>query len=526
MRTLYTGGKVLTLEEPMYAQSILEEKGAILAVGSLEELERQGGEGCRRVDLEGGTLLPAFIDPHSHFSQVASACLQVSLEGAVDAEEMKKRIRAFEKEGASSGGWLSARDYDDTLPGGRRLTLEELDTLSPDRPLVVHHKSGHMGLMNTLALKALGITPETPVPEGGKIEVREGKLTGYLEENAFFNFLKKLPPPDPEQMLRAFGRAQEQYASFGIATVQDGMVVEEMLPLYKLLLEQKLLKLDLVSYFAPEAYERAAREFGTLSPTARLKIGGIKIFLDGSPQGRTAWMRTPYAGEEEYRGYGTMSDAQVREAMEFAGANRTQLICHCNGDEAAEQFLRCLEQAEKGYPQLAQLRPVIIHGQLLGLDQLERVKKLGALVSFFPAHVYHWGDTHIRNFGVERAARISPARSALEWGIPVTFHQDAPVIRPDMLETIWCAVNRLTRQGVRLGREEAVTPLQALRAVTATAAYQYRQERKTGTLRRGKRADFVLLDRDPLEAPQEKLREIRVLGTWKEGKNIFDRKPG
>ena len=479
MKTLYTGGKILTMSEPLYARALVEENGVVQAVGSQEALELQSDD-CRKVDLNGGTLLPAFIDPHSHFSQMASACLQVSLEGAVDVGEMKRRIQAFLQRQPESGGWISARDYDDTLPGGRRLTLEELDFLAPDHPLVIQHKSGHMGLMNTLALKELGITPETPAPEGGKIQVQEGKLTGYLEENAFFHYLKKLPPPAPEQMLRAFGQAQEQYASFGIATVQDGMVVEEMLPLYRMLLDREVLKLDLVSYFAPEAYDRAMKEFGNLSPKARLKVGGIKIFLDGSPQGRTAWMRTPYVGEKEYRGYGTMSDAQVREAMEFAGARGTQLICHCNGDEAAEQFLRCLEQAEKKYPELAQLRPVIIHGQLLGLDQLER-------------------------------------------GIPVTFHQDAPVIQPDMLETVWCAVNRVTRQGVRLGREEAVTPLQALEAVTSAAAYQYFWEGERGRLRPGMRADFVVLDRNPLETPAEELRNIQVLETWKDGARIFAR---
>ncbi len=522
MKTLYTGGKILTMSEPLSAQALVEEHGVVQAVGSQEGLELPGDD-CRKVDLNGGTLLPAFIDPHSHFSQMASACLQVSLEGAVDVGEMKRRIQAFLQRQPESGGWISARDYDDTLPGGRRLTLEELDFLAPEHPLVIQHKSGHMGLMNTLALKELGITPETPAPEGGKIQVQEGELTGYLEENAFFHYLKKLPPPAPEQMLRAFHQAQEQYASFGIATVQDGMVVEEMLPLYRMLLDREVLKLDLVAYFAPEAYDRAMKEFGNLPTKARLKVGGIKIFLDGSPQGRTAWMRTPYAGEKEYRGYGTMSDAQVREAMEFAGARGTQLICHCNGDEAAEQFLRCLEQAEKKYPELARFRPVIIHGQLLGLDQLERVKKLGALVSFFPAHVYHWGDTHIRNFGLERASKISPARSALERGIPVTFHQDAPVIQPDMLETVWCAVNRVTRQGVRLGREEAVTPLQALEAVTSAAAYQYFWEGERGRLRPGMRADFVVLDRNPLETPAEELRNIQVLETWKDGARIFAR---
>lgn len=523
MKQLYIG-RVLTMAQPQYAQAVLVEDGVIRAVGSAAELRKQGGD-WEEIPFQ-GTLLPGFIDPHSHYSQMAYACLQASLNDARSAQEIQQRINAFLQETKPvPGTWIQARDYGhNLLPGGRNITLEELDALTPGYPLVIHHKSGHMGLMNSQALKALGITPETPEPEGGRIEVKEGKLTGYLEENAFITYLKQIPSPPLTALAEAFGKAQEKYAAHGITTMQDGMAVEQMFPLYHMLLDQKLLKMDLVAYFAPDCYEKAVREFGSDCAQGHLKIGGIKIFLDGSPQGRTAWMRTPYLGEAEYRGYGTLSDAQVLEAMEFAWAHKTQLLCHCNGDEAAEQFLRCLEQAEQRHPDLAQLRPVIIHGQLLGVDQLERVKKLGAVVSFFVAHVYHWGDVHIRNFGPERAAQISPVRSALKWGIPVTFHQDAPVIQPDMLETVWCAVNRVTRQGVPLGTEECVSVQEALQAVTTGAAYQYFQEKTMGSIEPGKRADFVLLSQDPLEVPKEALREIQVLETIQGGQRIWCRK--
>lgn len=520
MRELYLG-QVLTMTEPMYAEAVLVEDGVIRAVGRGAELRKMGG-GCKEIQFQ-GTLMPGFIDAHSHFSQMAYACLQASLNGTQSVEEICRRVKEFLLETKPAPGtWVQARDYDhNQLPGGKHPTLEQLDAMAPGYPLVIHHKSGHMGLMNTMALETLGITPETPVPEGGRIEVKEGKLTGYLEENAFIACLKQIPSPDPKDLLEVFGKAQEKYAAHGITTIQDGMVVKEMFPLYHMLLEQKLLKLDLVAYPSPDCYEKAMEEFGCLPPEAHLRIGGIKIFLDGSPQGRTAWMRTPYEGEREYCGYGTMSDEQVLAAMEFAWAHKTQLLCHCNGDGAAEQFLRCLEQAENKHPELAQLRPVIIHGQLLGLDQLERVKKLGAVVSFFVAHVYHWGDTHIRNFGLERAAQISPAHSALQWGIPVTFHQDAPVIQPDMLETVWCAANRMTRQGVHLGTQECVSVQEGLHAVTAGAAYQYFWEERLGTIEPGKQADFVLLSENPLDIPKEKLREIQVAATFKHGKIIW-----
>lgn len=523
MKTLYFGGPILTMSDQMYVQAMLVEDGRILAVGGLGELEAMGAD--RRVNLEGAALMPGFIDPHSHFSQMASACLQVSLDGAGSVEEIARRISRFLSDNAPApGAWVAARDYDNNqMPGLTGPTLEQLDAMAPGHPLVIHHKSGHMGLMNSAALSALGITPDTPVPPGGRIDVKDGRLTGYLEENAFFTYLKRIPATPPDQLLAAYAKAQEQYAAHGITTVQDGMVVEEMFPMYQMLLDAGILKLDLVAYPSPQAYDAAVERFGALPPERHLRIGGMKVYLDGSPQGRTAWMREPYTGEADYRGYGTLEDTALEEAMELACLRRTQLLCHCNGDGAAEQFLRCLARVEQKHPEMAQLRPVIIHGQLLAPDQLPRVKELGAVVSFFVAHVYHWGDVHLRNFGPERASRISPARSALELGIPFTFHQDAPVIQPDMLETLWCATNRQTRAGIHLGAEEEISVLDALRAVTTSAAFQYFREREIGSIAPGMAADFVVLDRDPLETPKNELRDILVMATVKGGACVFSR---
>ena len=170
---------------------------------------------------------------------------------------------------------------------------------------------------------------------------------------------------------------------------------------------------------------------------------------------------------------------------------------------------------------LKELRPVIIHGQLLGVDQLPEVKHLGFIPSFFIAHVYHWGDIHIENFGLARASQISPANSTLKENILLTFHQDSPVIKPDMLETLWCATNRLTKNGILLGKEEIIPIKEALKAITINAAYQYGEEDTKGSLVKGKNADLVILDQDPLEIDQKNLRDIKVLQTYKDGKLIY-----
>ena len=381
----------------------------------------------------------------------------------------------------------------------------------------------------------------------------EGGLpTGYMEENAFLGFQGRVPMPSAEDFLTAYGRAQELYASYGITTVQEGLMAGRLVPLYQMLLKSGLLKLDLISYMDIRDSDAARNTFEShiKNYKGHMKIGGYKMFLDGSPQGRTAWMRTPYlpetpdaeekaqadafprtrAAKEDYCGYNTLEDSQVKENILKAELEDMQLLAHCNGDMAAEQYMDQLEtvyrELESGHSRKpgfyrGDIRPVMIHAQLLGLDQLERVKKLGVIPSFFLAHVYHWGDIHMRNFGLERAGRISPAASALKEGICFTLHQDSPVIMPDMMETLWCAVNRRTREGKVLGPEERIPVWDALKAVTVNGAYQYFEENEKGTVTPGKKADFVVLEQNPLETGADEIRNIRVLATIKEDRLLW-----
>ena len=257
-----------------------------------------------------------------------------------------------------------------------------------------------------------------------------------------------------------------------------------------------------------------------------LKIGGIKIFLDGSPQARTAWMREPYLLEDyngegkkediSYCGYSTMSDAEVKEAIDLAGNKKMQILVHCNGDRAAQQYIDAVKNMTE---QIQEVRPVLIHGQLIGLDQLDEIKKLGIIPSYFISHVFYWGDVHIKNFGIKRAENISPAKSTLDKKIIFTFHQDSPVIEPNMLETIWCAVNRQTKDGITLGEKEKIDVLDAIKAVTINAAYQYFEENEKGSIKEGKIADLIILDENPFEAKE--IKNIRVHETIKNGETIY-----
>ena len=500
MDILFENGTIRTLERNSPdAQALLVRNGRIAAVGGRTAVEDQTGIDVRRVDLAGRTLLPAFLDAHSHFTAVANQFLQVSLEGCTSWADMQDRIRDYiRRERIPAGQWVTAQGYDHNLLSERRHPDRLcLDAAAPDNPVVICHQSGHMGVFNTAALERLGVTAQTPAPAGGVIGRENGTLTGYMEENAFLEFQKRVPMRPLESFLAAYRKAQDLYASYGITTVQEGLLRRELVPLYQALLADGSLKLDVVAYGDPEGAEAARQAFpeSVRQYHRRFKLGGYKMFLDGSPQGRTAWLRRPYQGEQEYRGYGTLTDAEVLDMVRRAGTDGMQLLAHCNGDAACAQYLAALDAAAREGVDLAALRPVMIHAQLLGRDQLPEVRRLGVIPSFFVAHVYHWGDVHLENLGPGRAEAISPAGSAAEQGIPFTFHQDAPVIRPDMLETVWCAVNRVTRQGRVLGREERVDVRTALEAVTVHAAYQYFEETDKGTLAPGKQADLVILDR-------------------------------
>lgn len=439
-----------------------------------------------------------------------------------DLDEIAKILSDFEKDRQlAPDAFLQARNFEPShMKEGKNPSLSMLDAWT-EHPLVMQMTSGHMGLFNSKALQLLGITAETPDPEGGRIEKIDGKLTGYLEENAYFIYQKKLPMPEMNDFLQAFKKAKRTYASYGIASMQEGMLVEQMLPLYRMLLAGNFLKLDLTAYADMTAYAKAKELFAEFSSDEHIRLGGIKIFLDGSPQGRTAWMRKPYKGESTYCGYGTLKDEDVMKAALLAADEKVQLLAHCNGAAAAAQYIRCISQTEKERPILKSLRPVMIHAQLVGKDQLPQMVSLGIMPSFFIAHIYHWGDVHVQNFGMQRASLISPAGSALRDGAIFTFHQDSPVIPSNMLETVWCAVTRQTKAGRILGKEERISVWDALKAVTVNAAYQYGEEKIKGTIEEGKRADFAILDQDPLTCDPEEIRNIRVLETVKNGETVF-----
>lgn len=500
-------------------EALLTRGDRIVAVGTLSDLRRQAPR-AQAYDLQGKTLLPGFVDAHSHITQFAKTLRLVSLSGCRSEEEIRERLQRHMRERPPRRGeWVLGFGYDDSELSGRKHPEQQiLDAVSVEFPILITHVSGHMGVLNSRALCELHISGETQDPAGGRIGRKPGSRepNGFLEETAFTDAASRIPAASPEEELCMLEQAQEIYLSYGITTAQEGKADAAAHSLLTEAARCGKLVMDVISYLDYFQTTEELREQARLRQdhSGRYRLGGYKIFLDGSPQGRTAWLTQPYCNAADgYRGYPAHTADEVREAVQESVQDGMQLLAHCNGDAAAKQFLDACRR-EDG---IRALRPVMIHAQLLRGDQLPVLREIGMIPSFFVTHCWYWGDAHIRNLGRERADRISPLGTAARLGIPFTLHQDTPVLQPDLLEAVWCAVTRRTKEGQALAPDERVSPWEALKAVTCHGAYQYFEERDKGTLAPGKRADLVVLDQNPLSVPPERLREIRVLETIKDG---------
>lgn len=527
MKKIYYNADVLTMDEKLPdGEAVVVKDGKITFVGTNENALKQK-EGAEVIDLGKKALLPGFIDSHSHFSGMAFSTLNCSLEGAKSFDEIKNRIIRFIKDrNISEGEWIVADNYDQNiLKEKAHPTAKFIDEFAANYAVSLQHKSGHMGVFNTLALEKLGVNIDTPNRAGGLIEKDENGLTGYMEEADYIEYIKAKPLPSQEEIFRGFSSAQKTYASYGITTAQEGLFVKELSGLYKALQMQNMLDIDIVGYVDCNDKELLLEQFSDCIKVykSHFKIGGIKLLLDGSPQGKTAWMKTPYVGKKEYCGYPAMKEEKILEQFKYAMEKELQVLAHCNGDAACEQYIHVVEKIRDVYTIIDDMRTVMVHAQLLQKGHVPALKDTKIIPSFFIAHVYHWGDIHIQNFGKERADQICPVKTAIDNGIVYTFHQDSPIIMPDMIETLWVATNRKTKEGVKLGTDESVSIYEALKGITINAAYQYFEEDTKGSITVGKVADFVVLDKNPMKMEKERLRDIKVLETIKEGNTIFKR---
>jgi predicted amidohydrolase YtcJ len=537
---IYHGGDIVTVDDKNpTAEALAVKGGKIVAIGTKADVLKLKGDGTKLIDLKGKCLVPGFLDGHSHFIN----CLQVSRQancfappagpGASIKAIVAELKKLQEKNQIKKGEFIVGYGYDgDALTDKREMTAADLDEAFPDNPVFVQHVSLHGAVCNSVALKKFNITKDTPTPKGGIINRKPGtkEPEGLLMEAAWIPVFLNLPKPSEEELLSRFKEGQMVYAAAGITTAQEGSTPAADVALLKKAAARGLLVIDVAAYpFIVEAKQvlkaHPADTFGRYDN--RLKLGGIKITLDGSPQGRTAWFTTPYltggpGGEKNWKGEPLFPKAEVIEAVKMVYDNKLQLIIHCNGDAAIDLFLEAHESAAKD--RKADLRTTVIHSQFVRKDQMVKFADYNVIASFFTEHCFYFGETHVRNRGKEQAHFLSPLKTANKLGVRCANHTDFNVSPIDQMFVVWSAVNRLSRGGEVIGPDERVSPLQALKGITIDCAYMYKEEKTKGSLEVGKLADLVILDRNPLTVKPMEIKDIKVLETVKEGTTIYSAK--
>jgi predicted amidohydrolase YtcJ len=532
--TVYFGGPILTMAgaEPQYVEALAVRDGRILVVGRRADVDRVAGGGARHTDLAGATLLPGFIDAHGHVSSVGQAAFLAPLSpppvGQVRSiHDLQQALTDFLAKAALPADTpLVGTGYDDSqLAEHRHPTRADLDAVTADRPVLIVHASGHLAVVNTAMLKRLGIGPDTPDPPGGAIRREaDGKTpNGVLEEAALARVFSAILPRDLDAAVRSLVAGEAVYAAHGITTAQDGRVTPQAWPGLAEAARRGVLKLDTVVLIAfDQDLPQPIRDRIGKPYADRLRIAGVKFVLDGSPQGRTAWLHDPVPVPPEgkgadYHGYPVMDPADFRRRLADAKANGWQVFAHVNGDEASQSLIDGVRAVG-----LEGRRTIAIHAQVVRPEQLVAFRELDIQPSFFASHTWFWGDWHRDvSLGPKRADFISPQASAWAAGLTPTAHNDSPVVPPDILRLVWSSVNRRTQSGDILGPLERISPYRALRQVTANAAWQIHEEAEKGTLEPGKRADLVVLDANPLTVDPASLSSIKVKATLKDGTVIF-----
>lgn len=542
---LFYGGSILTMEgmQPKYVEALLVKDGKIVFVGSKQQAERLANSQVQYINLNNKTLLPSFIDAHSHVNMVGFHQMVANLypmpDGSVsDINSLVNVMNTWKTQNPAvikmMGGWILGNGYDDAqLSEQRHPTASDLDQVSKDQPVMILHQSGHLASVNHKALELLNFNQNTPNPEGGVIrrEANSNVPNGVLEESALFtaigSIFKDVPP---QVMFQIAQKGIDAYVKNGFTTVQEGRADQGTTEMWHALAKQNQLPIDVVSY--PDittSQEYMLKQGSSRQYDQHFRIGGVKISLDGSPQGKTAWLTQPYlippeGKDKNYKGYPAIKDnQQVNQYINLAFKQGWQVLAHANGDAAIDQFIGAVKDATLKQGK-ADRRSVLIHSQTIRDDQLDQLKALDIIPSFFSLHTFYWGDWHRQQtLGEARAARISPTASALKKQLIFTEHHDAPVVPPNSLMMLDATVNRVTRSNSVLGADERVSPYMALKSMTDWAAYQYFEDQHKGTITQGKLADLVILDQNPLTVPSREIKNIQVLATYKEGNLIYQK---
>jgi predicted amidohydrolase YtcJ len=541
--TIYTGGEIVTIDDKQPSVEALAVKaGKIVALGTRADVEKaHKGTTTRVVDLGGKAMLPGFLDAHSHYISSLTVANQVNLyappagPGKDPASIVAELVKYRDANKIPKGAVIQAYGYDENvMPKGQLLNRDHLDKALPDNPVLVGHVSMHGAVLNSAAMKKWGISARTKTPPGGVIVRKPGTQEPYglIMETAYLPIFASLPQPTKEQEVEWSRAGQRLYAQHGITTAHEGATHLADLDVMKRAAEGGATLIDVIAYPFITDLDAVLKKYPKEAwgeYQNRVKIGGVKITIDGSPQGKTAFFTTPYltrgpGGERNWKGELAFPEPVIAKAVKTVYDMGVPLNLHANGDGAIDAFLRAHEKAAAG--DLGKERNVtMIHSQFVRKDQLDKYVTYKIRPSLYTLHTFYFAEAHIANRGRDQAAYISPMRDAIDKGLVPTNHTDFVVAPLDQMFMMWSAVNRVSRAGAVIGADQRVTPLEALKAMTINVAQQYGEQASKGSLEVGKRADLVVLDKNPLKVEPMKIKDILVVETIKDGQSIYQRQP-
>ncbi len=535
--SIFTGGNIVTVNDAQpTAEAVAVKAGKILAVGTRADVERaHKGPQTQVVDLNGRTMIPGLMDSHVHVAQLGTQAVGANLLAAPDGdantiEDIIRKLQEFAKgPDVKRTGWIFGMGYDDSLLG-RHPTRDDLDKVSTELPVIAVHISGHFSAVNSVALKLIGYSAASKDPVGGVIRRRPGSREplGVNEEMAHFAYaFGAVSPKSQDDKDYFLKRGLDLAKSFGFTTAIEGRAQKANHDALVDAAKRGLIDIDVISYIDYADRKILDTDYSATYQN-HYRAAGMKITLDGSAPGRTAWRTIPYLlpppGEKaDYKAYGAIPDtAELAVVVDEAYAKKWPTHIHANGDAAVDQLIAAVKPAVEKYGP-ADRRTVMIHGVLMRKDQLPVLKELQVMPSLFPMHTFYWGDWYDQIIGPELAQQIAPIGTALRLGMEPTSHSDAPVALPNLMQVMWATVNRVSRSGQVMGADEKLTPIDALKAITLWSARQSFEDKTKGSIEVGKLADFAILDQNPITVDPMTINRIQVMETIKEGKSVYMR---
>jgi len=534
--TVFSGGTVLTVDRRFsQAEAIAIRGNQILAVGRDADVRAAAGTGAKVVGLAGRVMLPGFVEPHAHV--VAGAVVDslmdfVGMTRFATTAQVLEHLKAKAKT-TPPGQWIMGRNFDPSLQAGpASIGFAELDSVSKEHPVFVLNASGHLAYANRQAFAAAGIPDDVVNPEGAEF-VRDGsgRLSGVMKNNlAFGKVLFANPAVKNADPVKALIGLLGKWGRLGLTTASElalGSLSQSPADWQVILAAAQTgqLKARIRAYpfytLGLEAWDKAGVKPGDGNALAR--VVGYKLVADGSNQGFTGLQREPYLNSDS-RGIAYMSVEELKAQAVDRARKGWQLAIHGNGDAAIDNVLTALQAVSDAGVDMTRLRARIEHCSMLHDEQIAKMKSLKVSASFLVGHVHFWGVAmRDQVFGSQRVQRLVRARSVEQAGIGYSLHSDFMVTDPNPLHMIQMAVTRRTWQEPQLvlAPDERVSVESAIRAVTAEAAWQLRSEHEIGSLEAGKLADFVILDKDPRRVDPERIKDIAVLETWMDGKQVF-----